>query len=134
MATELLLAAGSSTWELVSESIELAVQDLAGGSVGRIEVSVPRSGQVVVGTLADDGALVLRAAGNETLEPRHRLTVHQERAMMATGFQARTETWGSFLWRLNPATATDSVVGSLVRTMRDVYRVDPGDLEVIVTL
>lgn len=134
MATELLLAAGSSTWSLVSESIEVALRDLAAGRVCRVEISVPRNGQVVVCVLDPDGGIVLRAAGNETLPPAHRLSIDQERTMLAIGFDASTGSWGAFVWPIGNSADPESVGASVLRTMRDVYRVEPSELEVIVTL
>lgn len=133
MTTELVLAPAVRTWEELSESLTVAIADLVSGSIAEARISVPGGGERIVAAMIGD-EVRLAAAGNDTLVGGDRLTVRDERAVIAVGFSVASATWGTFYWDWTPPVQPGLVASGIVRTMRDIYKVDPADLELSVTL
>ena len=54
--------------------------------------------------------------------------------MIAVGFSVGSATWGTFYWDWTPPVDPALVASGIIRTMRDIYKVDPAELELSVTL
>lgn len=134
MATELLLRTGTSSWEVVASAVEEAAQDLIDGALRSFSVSMPHSGQRIEAERLRDGSLRLAATGNDDLVGGNRLTVRDERAVIAVGFSVASASWGSFYWDWSPPVDAKFVASGVVRTMRDIYKAQPANLELSVTL
>ncbi len=134
MTTELLLPAGTATWDEVARSIEHAVGDLIAERVSGIGVTVQGQEARIDGHLTADRCIRLTARGNDELSGANRLTVRDERAVLAVGFSAASANWGSFFWDWTAPVDPAAVASGIVRTFRDIHKVDPTDLELIVTL
>ena len=96
MTTELLLRAGTATWQEVAASIEAAIGDLLDGRITGVSVAAQDDGARVDGHRTADRSLRLTARGNDDLSGAQRLTVRDERAVLAVGFSAASPNWGSF--------------------------------------
>lgn len=134
MTTELLLAPAVRSWDDVKEAISSSIADLVDGSVNEVAITVPEGSQRITATQLGDGQLRLAASGNDTLVGHERLTVRDERAVIAVGFSSTTASWGSFLWDWTAPVTPELVASGIVRTMRDIYKVASSDLELSVTL
>lgn len=134
MTTEVLLGTGTETWNDVSASIEQAVADLVDGTTTSFTVAMPQSGQRIDGHRLPNGHLRLAAAGNDSLVGGNRLTVRDERAVIAVGFSVASSSWGTFYWDWTAPVTPALVASGVVRTMRDIYKGAPEDLELSVTL
>jgi|GEM_PF-2018417 len=134
MATEMLLATGTQTWEDVSEGLAKATTDLLDGKLSSFTVAMPQTGQSVVGSRLSGGSIRLAAAGNDSLVGGNRLTVRDERAVIAVGFSVGSASWGTFYWDWTAPVAPNLVASGIIRTMRDIYKSSPAELELSVTL
>ena len=63
-----------------------------------------------------------------------RLTVRDERAVIAVGFKVASDSWGNFYWDWSAPVDSDLVASGIIRTMRDIYKVESNQLELAVTL
>lgn len=129
-----MLAPASRTWEQLSTAISESLDDLLTGAVSEVRVKVPGSGQHVIAGLIGDGQIRLAAAGNDTLMGGERMTVRDERAVIAVGFKVASDSWGNFYWDWSAPVDSELVASGIIRTMRDIYKVEPNQLELSVTL
>ena len=129
MATQLISGNGIGTWDRVIDVVAPVIADVLDGRVARCEISAPESGKQITGYLLDDGRLRLCALGNDELSGDERLTVQDERAVIAVGFSASTATWGTFNWDWSTPVSPELVASGIVRTLRDIYQVEPDQLE-----
>ena len=134
MTTQLMLAPAVRTWDVLRNAISESLDDLLTGSVAEVRVTVPGSGQQVIAARVGDGQIRLAAAGNDTLMGGERLTVRDERAVIAVGFSVESSSWGNFYWDWSDPVDSDLVASGVIRTMRDIYKVDSDQLELTVTL
>jgi len=134
MTTELLLRHGVATWDDVHESLTSAVTQVVEGAAIEFEARCGDSAQHVSGIQLPDGSIRLTAAGNDSLPPENQLTVRDERAVIAVGFSVNSADWGSFSWDWSAPLDEAAVASGVVRAMRDIYKVQPGDLDVSITL
>jgi len=134
MTTQMMLAPAVRSWEDLRNAMSESLDDLLTGSVSEVRVRVPGSGQQIIAVLLGDGQVRLAAAGNDTLTGGERLTVRDERAVIAVGFSVASESWGNFFWDWSAPVDSDLVASGIVRTMRDIYKVDSRELELSVTL
>jgi len=134
MTTELILATGTPDWADVTTSVNDVVSDLLDQRVARFTVAFPHGGQRIEGARLNDGQVRLAAAGNDTLVGGDRLTVRDERAVIAVGFSVASESWGTFYWDWTAPVDAHSVASGVVRTMRDIYKAEPSDVEVTATI
>ena len=134
MTTELLLRAGTATWQEVAASIEAAIGDLLDGRIAGVSVAAQDDGARVDGHRTADRSLRLTARGNDDLSGAQRLTVRDERAVLAVGFSAASPNWGSFHWDWTAPVDPAAVASGIVRTFRDIHKVAAADLELAVTL
>jgi hypothetical protein len=134
MTTELLLRAGTGTWDQIAESIAAASEDLIAERIERFSVTVQDQNVRIDGHRTADRSIRLTAIGNDELSGRERLTVRDERAVLAVGFSAASPEWGSFFWDWSAPVQPAAMASGVVRTFRDIYKVEPVDLEVLVTL
>ena len=118
----------------LSTAISESLDDLLTGSVSEVRVTVPGGGQHVIAGLVGDGQVRLAAAGNDTLMGGDRLTVRDERAVIAVGFKVASDSWGNFYWDWSAPVDSDLVASGIIRTMRDIYKVESNQLELAVTL
>lgn len=134
MTTELVLASGTETWDEVAEALTNAIQDLVAESSSSVVLKLPRTGQHIDAHRLADGSLRLAAAGNDTLVGGNRLTVRDERAVIAVGFSVASASWGTFYWDWTSPVDPGFVASGMIRTARDIYKASPPDLELSVTL
>lgn len=134
MPTELLLATGTQTWDDVSDALSSAATDLLARELTSFTIAMPQSGQRIDANRLNDGSLRLAAAGNDHLVGGNRLTVRDERAVIAVGFSVGSASWGTFYWDWTAPVAPDLVASGIIRTMRDIYKSSPAELELSVTL
>ena len=134
MSTQLILAPATRTWEQLSTAISESLDDLLTGSVSQVRVTVPGGGQHVIAALIGDGQIRLAAAGNDTLVGGDRLTVRDERAAITVGFKVGSDSWGNFYWDWSSPVDSELVASGIIRTMRDIYKVESNQLELTVTL
>lgn len=134
MTTQLMLAPAVRTWDVLRNAISESLDDLLTGSISEVRVTVPGSGQRVIAARVGDGQIRLAAAGNDTLMGGERLTVRDERAVIAVGFSVASSSWGNFYWDWSDPVDSDLVASGVIRTMRDIYKVDSDQLELTVTL
>ncbi len=134
MTTQLMLAPAVRTWDVLQNAISDSLDDLLTGSVSEVRVSVPDSGQQVIAARIGDGDIRLAAAGNDTLMGGERLTVRDERAVIAVGFSVDSASWGNFYWDWSDPVDSELVASGVIRTMRDIYKVESDQLELTVTL
>ncbi len=130
MTTELLLATGTQSWDEVKTSISESIGDLVDGNNESVQISVPQLGKRIDAAVTDTGELRLIAAGNDSLDGESRLTVRDERAVIAVGFSVASENWGTFQWDWSTPVNPDDVSSGIVRTMRDIYKTAPEEIEV----
>jgi len=133
MTTEMVLAPAVRTWDELRASVLTTIADLVGGSIAEVRISMPGGGERIVAAMVGD-EVRLAAAGNDTLVGGDRLTVRDERAVIAVGFSVGSATWGTFYWDWTPPVDPALVASGIIRTMRDIYKVDPAELELSVTL
>lgn len=134
MTTELLLATGTDSWAYVQETLTASLTDLLDGTCTSLNVSIPDTGQHVEAHLLGNGQVRLAAAGNDSLVGGNRLTVRDERAVIAVGFSVESASWGTFYWDWTPPVAPEQVASGIVRTVRDIYKTSPANVEVTATL
>ena len=134
MTTELLLRAGTATWNDVSTSVSAAIHDLIEDRVERVCVTVDGQRARIDGHRTADRTVRLTARGNDELVGTERLTVRDERAVLAVGFSASSPSWGSFHWDWSAPVDPTSVASGIVRTFRDIHKVAPDAIEVVVEL
>ena len=133
MTTQLMLSPAVRSWDDLRNSIAESIDDLLVGAVSEVRVRVPSSGHQIIAASIGGGQVRLAAAGNDTLMGGERLTVRDERAVIAVGFVA-SEWWGDFYWDWSDPVDSELVASGIIRTMRDIYKVEPKELEVSVTL
>ncbi len=133
MTTELVLAPALRTWDELQEAATAAIADLVDGSITEARISMPGGAERILAAMVGD-EVRLAAAGNDTLVGGDRLTVRDERAVIAVGFSVASATWGTFYWDWTPPIRPELIASGIVRTMRDIYKVDPAHLELTVTL
>ena len=134
MTTELILATGTQNWADVTNSVNDVVSDLLDQRVDKFTVALPHGGKRIEGGRLNDGQVRLAAAGNDTLVGGNRLTVRDERAVIAVGFAIASASWGTFYWDWSAPVNAHSVASGVVRTMRDIYKAEPTDVEVTATI
>lgn len=134
MTTELLLRTGTEAWHDISLALESATQDLLDGTLTSFTVVMPESGQRIDANSLNGGRIRLAAAGNDSLVGGNRLTVRDERAVIAVGFSVASVSWGTFYWDWSAPVTAAHVASGIIRTMRDIYKAEPEDLELSVTL
>lgn len=134
MPTELLLSTGTASWDEVKSSISQSMTDLLSGGVESVTISVPQLGKTIDARRAEDGELQLVAAGNDSLTGASRLNVRDERAVIAVGFSVLSESWGTFVWDWSSPVNPEEVASGVVRTMRDIYKTIPEEVEVAASL
>ncbi|NNC81516.1 MAG: hypothetical protein HKN94_15340 [Acidimicrobiales bacterium] len=134
MTTELLLRHGVASWDDVHESLTSAISQVVEGIALEFEARCGDSAHHVSGKQLVDGSLRLTAAGNDSLPSASQLTVRDERAVIAVGFSVKSADWGSFCWDWSAPLDEVAVASGVIRTMRDIYKVQPSDLDVSITL
>jgi len=134
MTTEVLLATGTQTWNDVSSALTGSITELLAGEASAVTVSMPNTGQRIEAHRLDGGQLRLCAAGNDSLVGGNRLTVRDERAVIAVGFSVGSASWGNFYWDWSAPVAPQQVASGIVRTMRDIYKGAPEDIELSAVL
>jgi hypothetical protein len=133
MTTELLLAAGTETWDNVRVTLAEGIENLLSEDVSTVVVSMPTTGQRIEAHRLSNGQLRLAAAGNESLVGGNRLTVRDERAVIAVGFSVASSSWGTFYWDWTTPVSAEHVAAGVVRTFRDIYKARPDELELAAT-
>ena len=98
MTTELLLPTGTKTWDEVESSITENIDNLLNGQTESLTISVPQLGKSIQASRSEGSELQLIATGNDSLEGDSRLSVRDERAVIAVGFSVASESWGTFQW------------------------------------
>ncbi len=134
MTTELLLATGTRTWEEVQASIRRSIADLLLGGVQSVSVSVRQLGKTIEAKRSQNDEIQLVAAGNDSLTGDSRLNVRDERAVIAVGFSVASESWGTFVWDWSAPVNAEEVASGIVRTMRDIYKTIPQEVEIAASL
>lgn len=134
MTTEVLLRTGTQAWSDVSSAVEEAVSDLLSGQLSSFTVALPQTGQRIDANRLNDSCLRLAAAGNDSLVGGNRLTVRDERAVIAVGFSVASASWGTFYWDWTAPVNPTHVASGIIRTMRDIYKATPQNVELSVTL
>jgi len=109
------------------------MESLLSEDVAKVLVSMPRTGQRIEAHRLSNGQLRLAAAGNDSLVGGNRLTVRDERAVIAVGFSVASSSWGTFYWDWSAPVNADHVAAGVVRTFRDIYKARPGELELAAT-
>ncbi len=133
VATQMLLETGTSHWELVTDAVTEAVDEVLAGRLSSFMIEA-ESGARIDGHASEWGGLRLRASGNDTLPTDNHLTVRDERAVLAVGFSASSASWGSFVWDWTGPVDAAAVASGVVRTMRDIYKTAPEVVQLHVTL
>ncbi len=134
MTTEVLLATGTQTWSDISSALAASIAELLAGETATVTASMPSTGQRIEAHRIDGGQLRLSAAGNDSLVGGNRLTVRDERAVIAVGFSVGSASWGNFYWDWTAPVVPEQVASGIVRTMRDIYKGAPGDIELSAVL
>jgi len=134
MTTELLLRHGIATWDDVHDNLTIAIGQVLDRHAVSFEASCADSAHHITGSRLSNGTLRLDASGNDSLPSASRLTVHDERAVIAVGFSVNSADWGSFSWDWSDPTDPAAVASGVVRTMRDIFKVEPAGLDISVTL
>lgn len=134
MTTQLMLAPAVRSWDVLQTAISESLDDLLTKAVREVRVTAANGGQQIVAGLIGDGQIRLCAAGNDTLIGEDRLTVRDERAVIAVGFSVASQSWGNFYWDWSAPVDAELVASGIVRTMRDIYKVNSDELELAVTL
>lgn len=134
MTTQLMLAPAVRSWDVLRTAISESLDDLLTGAVSEVRVTASGGGQQIVAAMIGNGQIRLAAAGNDTLMGEDRLTVRDERAVIAIGFSVASESWGNFFWDWSAPVDADLVASGIVRTMRDIYKATSDELELAVTL
>ena len=134
MTTELLLSTGTQSWDEIKTTITESVTDLLAGNSEGLTISAPQFGRRIDASMADGGELRLIAAGNDSLSDDNRLTVRDERAVIAVGFSVTSEGWGTFQWDWSTPVIPNDVASGVIRTMRDIYKTSPEEVEVVASL
>ncbi len=134
MTTEVLLATGTQTWTDISSALSTSIAELLTGEVASVTASMPGTGQRIEAHRLDGGQLRLSAAGNDSLVGGNRLTVRDERAVIAVGFSVGSASWGNFYWDWTAPVVPEQVASGIVRTMRDIYKGAPADIELSAVL
>lgn len=134
MTTELLLPTGTQTWDEVQESIAGSLADLLAEETNSVTISVPQLGKTIDARRSNAGELQLIAAGNDSLEGANRLTVRDERAVIAVGFSVASQSWGTFQWDWSAPVDAGEVASGILRTMRDIYKTSPQEVEVAASI
>jgi len=134
MTTEVVLPRGTETWDEVQAELTAGLATLVVHGAASVVASMPQSGQRIEAHVLPSGQIRLAAAGNDTLTGGDRLTVRDERAVIAVGFSASSANWGNFYWDWTPPVDPAAVASGIVRTMRDIYKAEPADVEVAAVL
>lgn len=134
MTTQLMLAPAVRSWDDLANAIAESLDDLLVKAVSEVRVRVPSGGQQIIAALIGEGEIRLAAAGNDTLLGGDRLTVRDERAVIAVGFSVSSASWGDFYWDWSAPIDSTLVASGIIRTMRDIYKVEAEELEVSATL
>lgn len=130
MAIQLLSGTGVTSWDGLVEAIAPAVADVLDDRVSRFEVVATDSAKRIAGYRLDDHRLRLAAVGNDELVGTERLTIRDERAVIAVGFTASNMSWGTFFWDWKPPLSPEIVASGIVRVFRDIYRCEVAEIEV----
>lgn len=131
MTTELLFATGPKTWDEIKTTLIDSLSDVLTGQNESVTVSVPQLGKRIEARRSGAGELQLIAAGNDSLEGTSRLTVRDERAVIAVGFSVASESWGTFQWDWSAPVNPDEVASGILRTMRVIYKTSPEEVEIV---
>ena len=134
MTTELLLSTGTKSWDEVQASLVTSLTDLLAEQSESVTISVPELGKRIDARRSGDGEIQLMAAGNDSLEGESRLTVRDERAVIAVGFSVASESWGTFQWDWSAPVKPEEVASGILRTMRDIYKTSPEEVEVAASI
>lgn len=134
MTTEVQLATGAQTWDDVSTTLTDSLGSLLAEETSSVMVSMPHTGQNIEAHRLPNGQLRLAAAGNDDLVGGNRLTVRDERAVIAVGFSVASSSWGTFYWDWTAPVDKASVASGIIRTVRDIYKAQPRDIEVSAVL
>ncbi len=134
MTTEMLLPTGTKSWDQVRSSITDSVTDLLAGRTESVTVAVPGIGKRIDAKRSGDGELQLIAAGNDSLQGESQLTVRDERAVIAVGFSVGSQSWGTFQWDWTAPVNPEEVSSGILRTMRDIYKTAPEEVEVVASI
>ena len=134
MTTELLLSTGTKTWDEVEASITQNIENLLSGQTESLTVSVPQLGKSIQASRSEGDELRLIAAGNDSLKGDSRLSVRDERAVIAVGFSVASESWGTFQWDWSAPVNPGHVSSGILRTMRDIYKTEPEEVEVTASI
>lgn len=134
MTTELLLSTGTLSWDEVKTTIADSISDLVLEHNESVTISVPELGKRIVARRSNDGEIQLIAAGNDSLTGASRLTVRDERAVIAVGFSVASQSWGTFQWDWSAPVRPEEVASGILRTMRDIYKTSPGEIEVVASI
>lgn len=134
MTTELLLPTGTKTWDEVESSITENIDNLLNGQTESLTISVPQLGKSIQASRSKGDELQLIATGNDSLEGDSRLSVRDERAVIAVGFSVASESWGTFQWDWSAPVNPDHVASGILRTMRDIYKTQPEEVEVVASI
>lgn len=134
MTTELLLATGTETWNDITNALTESLSVLLLEQSTSVTISMPKTGQRIEAHRLGNGQLRLAAAGNDSLVGGNRLTVRDERAVIAVGFSVGSASWGTFYWDWTAPVVASQVASGMVRTMRDIYKGVPQDIELSVVL
>ncbi len=130
MPTEVQLATGTQSWDDVSSTLTESLRGLLAEEFSSVTVWVPHTGQHIEAHRMADGQLRLAAAGNDELEGESRLTVRDERAVIAVGFSVASSSWGTFFWDWSAPVNENAVSSGIIRTVRDIYKAMPSHVEV----
>ena len=126
----MLLGTGTQSWDEIKTTITESVTDLIAGNSQVVSISVPQLGKRIDASMIDGGELRLIAAGNDSLLGDSRLNVRDERAVIAVGFSVTSDGWGTFQWDWSTPVIPTDVASGIVRTMRDIYKTSPEEVEV----
>lgn len=130
MTTEVVHSTGAQAWSDIAAALATSLTALIDGDSTSVTASMPNSGQRIDAHILPSGQVRLAAAGNDTLTGGDRLTVRDERAVIAVGFSASSANWGNFYWDWTPPVNADAVASGIIRTMRDIYKAEAADVEV----
>ncbi len=134
MTTELLLSTGTKSWDEIKTSLTDSLSDLLAERNEMVTVSVPQLGKRIDASRSNAGELQLIAAGNDSLEGESRLTVRDERAVIAVGFSVASESWGTFQWDWSAPVNAEEVASGILRTMRVIYKTAPEEVEIAASI
>ena len=134
MTTELLLATGTQSWDEIKTTVAESVTDLIAGNSEGLTIAAPQFGKRIDAAMIEGGELRLIAAGNDSLSGENRLAVRDERAVIAVGFKVTSDSWGTFQWDWSTPVIPKDVASGIVRTMRDIYKTSPEEVEVVASI